>query len=137
MLVTTNGGAIVRPVGSALRLQLVYQGSSIVVSNVRGVYIILASGDGPLLPTKVAGYWYETRSGTTTAYQHLFRDPTNQEGAPGGPNGQFSNSTIDRCVAKTILADVPNDPSTTEIVVYGSPYGTQDVALELARFAVR
>ncbi len=136
-VIVASGGVITRPAGSALRLQLVYQGSSIGVTNARGVDMILYPADGPFEAGKISGYWYETRSGATTTYQQAFQDPTNQE-APGGPNGEgFQNSTIDRCSAKTIQADVPNNPSTTEIIVFGSPYGTQGAAVELARFTVK
>lgn len=137
-VLVANGGTIVRPAGSALRLQLVYQGSSIGVSNVRGVDMILGPSGGPFAAGKGSGYWFETRSASGVVYQHLFQDPTRQE-APGDPStsGGFSNSTLDRCVAKTILADVPNNASTTELIVYGSPYGTSDAAIELARFSLK
>ena len=136
-VLAASGGTITRPAGSALRLRLVYQGASIGVTNVRGVDMILAPNGGPYTPGGNSGYWFETRSATTTTYQRLFRDPTNQE-APGGPNGEpFMNSTIGRCVAKTFEADVPNNSAATEIVIYGSPYGTQDLAVELARFAIK
>jgi hypothetical protein len=132
-----SGGVIARPAGSALRLQLVYQGTSIGVKEVRGVDMILAPADGPFAAGEVSGYWVESRSGATTTYQHLFRDPTVQE-APGAPDGSgFTNSTIERCTEKLILADVPNDGSATEILVFGSPYGTQDAAIELARFTIK
>jgi hypothetical protein len=130
-----SGGTITRTSGSALRLQLVYQGASIGVTSARGVDMILAPADGPFAPGKVSGYWVESRSATAPLYQHLFRDPTVRE-APGAGGG-FSNSTIDRCEPKIILADVPNDPAAVEIRVYGSPYGTVDAAIELARFNVK
>jgi hypothetical protein len=132
-----SGGVLARPAGSALRLQLVYQGSTIGVTSARGVDMILPPADGPFAAGKVAGYWVETRSAAGTTYQRLVQDPTAQE-APGAPSGGgFSNSTLDRCAAKLILADVPNDASTSEVVVYGSPYGTSDGAIELARFTLK
>jgi hypothetical protein len=130
------GGTIARPVGSALRLQLTYQGSDIGVTEARGVDMLLSKGDGPFAPGAVAGYWVETRSAGATIYQHLLQDPTTIE-AVGGGGGSFTNLPVDRCTPKLILADVPNDPSVTEIVVYGSPYGTNDGAVELARFTVK
>jgi hypothetical protein len=132
-----SGGVIARPAGSALRLQLVYQGTAIGVTNVRGVDMILPPPSGPFTPGAVAGYWVETRSASATTYQHIFQDPTVQEGFGGPGGGDFSNTTIDRCTAKIILADVPNDGSTSEVVIYGSPYGTNDGAIELARFTVK
>ena len=136
-VVVASGGTITRPTGSALRLQLVYQGAAIGVTQVRGVDMVLAPADGPFAPGKVSGYWVESRSAAAPLYQHLFRDPTVREapGAPGG--GGFSNSTIDRCEPKIILADVPNDPAATELRVYGSPYGTVEAAVELARFKLK
>lgn len=130
------GGVITRPVGSALRLQLTYQGTEIGVNQARGVDMILAPADGPFTPGKVAGYWVEARSGSTTTYQHLFEDPTKLEAVGAGGNG-FTNVPVDRCTPKLILADVPNDPSTNELVIYGSPYGTNDGAVELGHFTIK
>jgi hypothetical protein len=130
------GGEIARPVGSALRLQLTYQGTDIGVDEARGVDMILPPADGPFTPGVVAGYWVEARSGKTTTYQHLFQDPTKME-AVGEGGGSFMQLPIDRCTTKLILADVPNDPSTTDLFVYGSPYGTNDGAVELGHFTIK
>jgi hypothetical protein len=129
------GGTIARPVGSALRLQLTYQGTEIGVNEARGVDMILSPADGPFTPGKVAGYWVEARSGSATIYQHLFEDPTRLEAVGAGGSG-FTNVPVDRCTAKLILADVPNDPTTTDLVIYGSPYGTNDGAIELGHFTI-
>ena len=129
-------GVIARPAGSALRLQLTYQGTEIGVNEARGVDMILPPADGPFTPGKIAGYWVEAHSGSTTTYQHLFEDPTKLEAVGEGGNG-FTNVPVDRCTAKLILADVPNDPSTTELVIYGSPYGTNDGAVELGHFTIK
>ncbi len=129
------GGTIARPVGSALRLQLTYQGSDIGVTEARGVDMLLSKGDGPFAPGAVAGYWVETRSAGATIYQHLVQDPTTLEAVGAGGDG-FTNVPVDRCAAKIILADVPNNPSITDIVIYGSPYGTNDGAVELGHFTI-
>jgi hypothetical protein len=136
-VIVASGGVIARPTGSVMRLQLVYQGTSIGVTDVRGVDMILPRADGPFVPGKVAGYWFETRDGSSTTYQHLFQDPTSLEapGAPGG--GGFAQVPVDRCSPKLILADLPSSPSATELIVYGSPYGTSDGAVELARFTLK
>ncbi len=136
-VIVPRGGTITRPKGSALRLQLVYQGAAIGVTQVRGVDMVLAPSGGPFVPGKAGGYWVESRSSAALLYQVPFRDPTVREapGAPGG--GGFSNSTIDRCEPKIILADVPNDSSASELRVYGSPYGTVETAVELARFELK
>jgi hypothetical protein len=138
-VVVASGGTITRPTGSALRLQLVYQGAAIGVTQVRGVDMVLPPADGPFAAGKVSGYWVESRSATAPLYQHLFRDPTVREAPPppGPGGGGFSNSTIDRCEPKIILADVPNDPAATELRIYGSPYGTVEAAVELARFKLK
>lgn len=132
-----SGGTIPRPVGSALRLILVYQGSSIGVVDIRGVDKTLPGSDGPFSDN--AGYWAETRAGRTVSYQQLLRDPTRIEVFPGPPgSGQgFENKTADRCAPKTLSVDVPNDPAVTELLLFGSPYGTQDRAIELARFLIK
>jgi hypothetical protein len=130
------GGTIARPAGSALRLQLTYQGTEIGVNEARGVDMILSPADGPFTPGKIAGYWVEVRSGSATTYQHIFEDPTKLEAVGEGGSG-FTNLPVDRCTAKLILADVPNDPSTTDLVIYGSPYGTNDGAVELGHFTIK
>jgi hypothetical protein len=130
------GGVIARPVGSALRLQLTYQGTEIGVNEARGVDMILPPADGPFTPGKIAGYWVEAHSGGATTYQHLFEDPTKLEAVGAGGSG-FTNLPVDRCTPKLILADLPNDPSTTELVIYGSPYGTNDGAVELGHFTIK
>ena len=129
------GGTIGRPVGSALRLQLTYQGSDIGVTDARGVDMLLSKGDGPFTPGAVAGYWVETRSAGATIYQHLLQDPTTIEAVGAGGSG-FTNLPVDRCAAKIILADVPNSPSITDVVIFGSPYGTNDGAVELGHFTI-
>ncbi len=138
VLVAPNG-LISRPDGSALRLQVVYQGSELGVTDVRGVDMILPPSDGPFKAGAVSGYWFETRrtgADTSPTYQHLFQDPTNQEAAPGPNGGGFGNSTLDRCTPKYISVDVPNNAGFTELAVFGSPYGTQDPAVELGRFSI-
>jgi hypothetical protein len=129
------GGSIARPIGSALRLALTYQGSDIGVTEARGVDMLLSKADGPFTPGAVAGYWVETRSAGATIYQHLVQDPTTIEAVGAGGSG-FTNLPVDRCAAKIILADVPNNPSITDIVIYGSPYGTNDGAVELGHFTI-
>src|SRR5688500_185574 len=49
-VIVKSGETITRPSGSALRLELVYQGSSIGVRKVRGVDMILQKSDGPFTP---------------------------------------------------------------------------------------
>jgi hypothetical protein len=136
-VLVASGGVIARPAGSVIRLQLVYQGTSIGITDVRGADMIRPRADGPFVPGKTAGYWFETRSASTTTYQHLFQDPTSLE-APGAPDGGgFNHVPVDRCAPKLILADIPSSPSTTELIIYGSPYGTSDGAVELARFTLK
>jgi hypothetical protein len=132
--IAKSGTTIRQPVGSAQRFQLVYQGSAIGVSALRGVDMIIGGSDGPFTAGKNSGFWAEVHdaSGKTT-FTRLLMDPTRQE-APAG-NGGFTNSTIDKCIAKTILVDVPRSPSGSVLVVFGSPYG-QPTASELGRFTL-
>lgn len=135
-VIVASGGALKRPAGSALRLDLVYQGTEIGIRNATGMDRVLAPSDGPFKPGAGSGYWVETASAAGTLYQRLMRDPTILE-APAGPGGSdFTNSTIPQCQAKTLLADVPNDAAATEVRIYGSPYGTQDAAVLLGRFTL-
>jgi hypothetical protein len=135
-VLASSGGSLARPSGSALRLELVYQGSEIGIREARGVPMVLSPADGPFVAGYNAGYWAELRdtSGRTT-FTRLLQDPTVLE-APGA-NGGFTNSTVDRCQPKPILLDVPNDPLAKTLVVFGSGYGTQSAAAELARFTLR
>jgi hypothetical protein len=130
-----SGGRIARPAGSVLRLTLVYQGSAIGVRSLNAVDMVIAPSDGPLKEGVHSGYWAETRDATSPLYQRIVRDPTVLE-APASPaGGDFANATVDRCAEKLVLVDVPNDPAATELRIYGSPYGTQALATELARFS--
>jgi hypothetical protein len=133
-VIAKSGTTIRQPVGSAQRFQLVYQGSALGVTALRGVDMIIGGSDGPFTPGTNSGFWAEVRtaSGKTT-FTRLLMDPTRQE-APAG-NGGFTNSTIDKCIAKTILVDVPRSPSGSVLVVFGSPYG-QATASELGRFTL-
>lgn len=125
-----------RPSGSVLRLALVYQGSYLGIRKIAGVTMTISSSDGPFQPDTTSGYWAELRDGTgAVLYTDAFQDPTRIE-APGGPGGDggFMNSTRPLCEAKSISVDLPNDAAGKSIVVFGSPYGTQEVATEIARF---
>lgn len=134
-MIAKNGTTIRQPVGSAQRFQLVYQGSEVGVTALRGVDMIIGGSDGPFAAGKNSGYWAEVRDASNkTTFTRLFQDPTRQE-APAG-NGGFSNGTIDACIAKTILVDVPRSPSGSVLVIFGSGYGTQGAASELARFTL-
>lgn len=93
-VIAKSGTTIRPPVGSVQRFQLVYQGSEIGVTALRGVDMIVGGSDGPFSVAKHSGYWAEVRdaSGKTT-FTRLFQDPTHRE-APAG-NGGFGNATID------------------------------------------
>ena len=133
-----NGGTLVRPpTGSVLRLELVYQGDAIGILDARDVDMVISPSDGPFTAGANSGYWAEVRDASGAAsFTRLFQDPTNIEGPGPGP-GDLVNATIDRCTAKLILLSVPNDASATSLVVFGSPYGTEGAASELARFTLR
>jgi hypothetical protein len=134
-VIARSGTTIRQPVGSVQRFQLVYQGSDVGVTALRGVDMIVGGSDGPFSAQQHAGYWAEVRdaSGTTT-FTRLLQDPTRQE-VPAG-NGGFANATIDKCIAKTILVDVPRSASGSVLVVFGMAYGAQATATELARFTL-
>jgi hypothetical protein len=131
------GDAIPRPAsGSTLRFDFVYQGSAMGMRTVRGVDMTLSPSDGPFKAGYNSGYWADVVDATgAVIFTRLLQDPTVLE-APG-PNSDFTNTTVDRCAAKTILLDTPNAGAASEIVFYGSPYGTQDAAVELARFSLK
>jgi hypothetical protein len=135
LVLVASGGTIARAAGPTLRLELVYQGSSIGVTRVRGLDRGIPPSSGPFTVGEVAGYWVEARSGTTTTYQQYVQDPTVAEGL-GGPSGAGSTATLPVCEPKPIIAELPNE-GTTEVIVYGSPYGTNAPAGELARFTVK
>ncbi len=130
------GGTIPRPTGSALRLELVYQGSAIAVREVRGVDMVIAPSVGPFEPGKNSGYWIELRdSSDRKLFTRLVRDPTRLEVPPPPDGGPFTNLLVPECTPKTILADLPNDPSATKIIVFGDGYvEPKSGARELGRF---
>ena len=43
---------------------------------------------------------------------------------------------VDVLLSKSDGADVPNNPSITDTVIYGSPYGTNGGAVELGHFTI-
>lgn len=134
-VIAKSGTTIRQPVGSVQRFQLVYQGSDVGVTSLRGVDMIIAGSDGPFSVGKHSGYWAEVRDGSgKTTFTRLLQDPTRLE-APG-PNGTFTNGTVDKCIAKTILVDVPRSPSGSILVILGTGYGGQGTASELARFTL-
>jgi hypothetical protein len=133
ILVSAGGTLQPRPVGSALRLQLVYQGTALGITRAAGVDFMLPPSDGPFKAGTNAGYWFELQDGSGSAlYTRPLQDPTQLEGA--GPDGGFVNATVPLCDAKAISVDVPNNPNGHAVVVFGSPYGTSMGAAELGRF---
>ena len=133
-VVVPPGGTLQpRPTGSTLRLRLSYLGSAVYVTNALGMDLALAPSAGPFAAGVNAGYWAELQDGAgTTLYTELLRDPTVLEGV--SDDGGFANGTVPRCTEKLISVDVPNDPSGHALVIFGSPYGTQDAATEIGRF---
>ena len=124
-----------RPTGSVLRLQLIYQGSALGVVEAKGIATTLAPADGPFQPGTNSGYWAELRDGADhRLFTRLLRDPTRMEVA--GPDGGFAQILIPKCSRKPIPLDVPNDPLARVLIVFGSPYGTQGGAVEIARFSL-
>lgn len=69
-----------------------------------------------------------------TIYTRVVSDPTVVEGVLA--DGGLVAGRAPFCDAKVIHVDAPNDPSATALVVYGSPYATDDPAIELARFSL-
>lgn len=134
-MIAKSGTTIRQPVGSVQRFQLVYQGDDIGVTSLRGVDMVIGGSDGPFSAGTHSGYWAEVRDASNkTTFTRLFQDPTRQEGP--GANGGFSNATLDRCIAKMILVDVPRSPSGSVLVIYGMPYGKPGSTSELARFTL-
>lgn len=133
-VIAKSGTTIRQPVGSVQRFQLVYRGSDVGVTALRGVDMIIAPNDGPFVAGKNSGFWAEVRDASgKVAYSVLLQDPTRIEGP--GDNGGFVNATVDKCTPKTILVDVPRSPSGSVLVIFGSPDG-QPTASELARFTL-
>lgn len=134
-----SGGTIARPASKGIKIELVYQGATIGVTDVREREIIPGTSSTDVFGPDTSGYWLEGRTAGKMTFQRSFRDPTNQEafGPPPGVGGGFTNTTIPRCDAKSIQVEAPNDASVTELVVFGSPYGTQERAVELARFSIK
>lgn len=134
-LVEPGGTLATRPTGTVLRISLAYQGTRVAITDVTGLTKILPPSVGPFQAGINAGYWFELRTaGDAVLDTRLIQDPTTQE-APG-PDGGFTNSVRPLCDEKTFEVVVPNDPTAHYAVVFGSPYGTQLAATELARFKI-
>lgn len=134
-VVVPAGGTLSRPAQSVMRITLVYQGAAIGVTAMNGVTMIVPPSSGALSPGVNAGYWFALESATQTLYTRAFADPTIGEGV--SDDGGLFAGPVPRCTPKTIHIDVPSDAAATTLVVYGSPYGTDDPAVELGRFSVQ
>ena len=135
VLVNAGGTLVPRPIGSALRFQLVYQGTALGITRAAGVDFTLPPSDGPFKAGTSAGYWFELQDGSSNAlYTRLLQDPTQVEGPSG--DGGFVHGVVPLCDAKEISIDVPNNPAGRALVVFGSPYGTSMSAAELGRFVL-
>jgi hypothetical protein len=135
VLVTSGSTITPRPTGSALRLDVLYQGYAMGIDGIKGWDAIVPADSGPLKAGFNSGYWFELQDATgVTLYTHWINDPTRLEAPGPSPDGGFTNSVRPLCDEKSIRLELPNDPDGKAIVIYGSPYGTQNVASELARF---
>lgn len=137
-VIARSGESIARPGGVGLRLYLIYQGASVGLRSIDGVE---ASPPrlGPNAAGPVAGlhpgYWGELRDADgAKLFFEMFPDVGEREVPPAASGGEFSHVAVDRCEPKLMAAFVPNDPSATDFVVFGSPYGTQAPAVEIGRF---
>lgn len=131
------GGAIARSAGSALRLELRYQGSTVSVTSARAVDMVLPPADARLEAGKNSGYWAELRGADgAVLFTRILHDPTSVE-APPAPGGSFTNTAVDASASRTISLDVPNDARASVLVIYGNPSGTQGPASEIARFTLK
>jgi hypothetical protein len=129
-LVVSGGTLTPRPTEKELRVTIAYQGSRVAIIAAKGVDSLPDTGSSPLTPGVNSGHWFEIRDATNALlYTHLFQDPTSQE--VFGPNGQLP---IPFCDEKQFELRMPNDSAGKDLVLYGSPYGTSQVASELARF---
>jgi hypothetical protein len=135
-VIARAGGSLSRPKGSALRFQLVYQGASIGVSELRGVDKIVGPSDGLFQAGKNSGWWAELEASSgAKVFTRLLQDPTVLEGP--GAHGGLVNVTVDACKPKIVLVDVPNDPAGTVLVVFGTDASSGGRARELARFQIK
>lgn len=135
-VVVAPGGAIPPPTGHvAMQLTFVYQGASVYITRV-GARDVAPVGDSTRpQPGVNSGYWVSVHDASDAVlFTQSFFDPTVQEGFGG--DGGFSNSTLPVCDPKSFIVDVPNDAAARAVVVYGSPYGTQNVATEIGRFTL-
>ncbi len=131
-----SGETITRPTGSVMRLELIYQGTSIGVRKVRGVDMIIKPSAGPFAAGTNTGYWADVVDASgAVMYTQLVRDPTRVEAPPSPGGNDWKNATVAQCNPKTILVDIPNEAGT--LVIYGPPYGTQNASSELARFTMK
>jgi hypothetical protein len=121
--------------GNTVRAFLVYQGSDVGVSSLASFERVLSPSAGPFEPGVNAGYWAELVDGAgATLYTDALVEPTRLEAL--GPNADFRNVAVDRCVPKQLEVVVPNDARARALVLYASAYGTFEAATELARFTI-
>lgn len=128
-----SGDAFDRPAGPIVRLQVVYQGSTMGIQSIAGVDMAIAPSDGPLEAGKNGGHWFVVvDQAQQPLYTRLFNDPSLKETVPGRNPAELRPI----CDPKFLMMDFPNNPSATAVIVFGSPYGTQEAAEEIARFTI-
>jgi hypothetical protein len=136
-VVVQPGGTLAsRPNGSVLRLTFSYQSDRLAIVGVQGVTMMMPPGHGPLEAGVDAGYWVELRDASgRTIDTRVTADPTIVE-IPPAKGGDLGSETLPFCSDKIFQILVPNDPSASTIVAFGSPYGSPKPASEIARFGL-
>jgi hypothetical protein len=117
-----------------LSLDINFVGDGMAVSAVRGLNETLPPSSGPLHAGQNSGFWVELRDDSEQVkFTRLVSDPRIIEGptADGGLTSGWGGA----CSMGTFSVDLPNnDPTATQFVVFGDPFGTQGPAVELARW---
>ncbi len=126
---------------TSLRLDMVYQGTSMGITGFEDSDSIVPASDAPLVVGTTTGFWAEVQSvggadAGTVEFTRLFQDPTRVE-APANPDGGgFVNGTLPVCNAKPFSITIPGTNKQRYVVIYGPPYGTNQPSVELARFGL-
>ena len=133
-----SGGEVTLPNAAAMRFELVYKGHNLGVRVIKPIEATSATGDGPFTPAKTTGYWVELRDASNRIlFTRKIVDPSHAETPRESESDPQRRVALEMCAPKAIFFELPQVSGATQLVMFGSPYGTDSPAEEIGRFTLR